>query len=235
MNSVSLLLPRIVRAVSLILILVLGGVVSCATMVSHESALDSLQNAQSCCDSIAHFKYEHLPEAEGVSFNLDASSNAFDFQSGKSYFKAFHLPKAALPYRIKITSWALGEHINKAHIFYPQVTLLDENFGIVTQSTPGDFVLSKAGFDETASATWGLPVKLEGAVLVDDPNAKFMLLYTTSALMRHASPYVARQAIPIIVPGMVTAIPGPEETMYIQHSPFGLVQMAFMPVNEKKP
>ena len=200
-------------------------------MVSHDNAVDSLRRARNCCDSIAQFKYDQLTKVEGISFKLDASSDAFDFQSGKSYFRAFHLPEKAPPYRIKVTSWALGEHVNKAHIFYPQVALLDEGFDIVGQSVPGDFVLGKAGVGETVSETWGLPIKLEGYVLVDYPSAKFVLVFTTQKLMNGTSPYVSRQVVPIILPGVVTAVPGPEETVLIRHSPFGLLRLEIAPIN----
>jgi hypothetical protein len=217
------------RVFSLVLILVT--VASCATMVSHDNAVDSLRKARNCCDSIAQFKYDQLTKAEGISFKLDASSDAFDFQSGKSYFRAFHLPEKAPPYRIKVTSWALGEHVNKAHIFYPQVALLDKSFDIVGHSAPGDFVLGKAGVGETVSETWGLPIKLEGYVLVDYPSAKFVLVYTTQKLMNGTSPYVSRLVVPIILPGVVTAVPGPEETVLIRHSPFGLLRLEIAPID----
>lgn len=228
MAPASILLPHIFRMVFLFLFLT--SIMSCATMVSYENAVDSLRSARSCCNSIEQLKYGHLTEAEGISFNLDASSEAFDFPSGKSYFKAFQVTEKVTPYHIIIISWALGEHINKAHIYYPQVALLDSNFRIVRQSAPGDFVLSKAGVGETVSETWGLPVKLEGSILVDDPSVKFVLVYTTQELMTSASPYIARQAIPIIVPGVVTAIPGPEETVFIRHSPFGLLHIEIAPL-----
>lgn len=204
------------RVVSLALVLMT--VASCATMVSYENARDSLRSSGVCCESIAQFKYEQLAGDGDVSFNLDASSDAFNFQTGKSYFKAFRLPEKALPYRIKITSYALGEQIHNAHIFYPQVALLDDRFAIVRQSAPGDFSLRKV---KATSETWGLPVKLEGSILVDTPNAKYVLVFTTQTLMRGASPYVTPKIVPIIVPGIVGAIPVGEETVLIRHSPFG--------------
>ena len=200
-------------------------------MVSHETAREGLRGAGICCESMSQFRYDPLAEGEGARFNLDASSTAFNFESGKSYFKAFRLPEKTLPYRIKITSFALGETINKAHIFYPQVALLDDRFAIVRQSAPGDFILSKAGFKEAASETWGVPVKIEGSVLVNNPDAKYVLVFTTQKLMSGTSPYEARQVVPIIVPGVVTAIPGRKETVFIPHSPFGLLHVAIAPAD----
>lgn len=231
MAPASISLPHIFRMV--FLFLVLTSIMSCSTMVSYENAVASLRSARSCCNSIEQFKYGHLTEAEGISFNLDASSEAFDFSSGKSYFKTFQLPEKAPPYYIKVTSWALGDQINKAHIFYPQVALLDSGFSIVIESTPADFVLSKAGVGETVSETWGLPVKLDGSILVENPSVKFVLVYSTQKLMASESPYIARQAIPIIVPGVVTVIPGPEETVFIRHSPFGLLHIEIAPLEKR--
>lgn len=206
-------------------ILVLPTIVSCATMVSYEDASESLRKAVSCCDSIAQFSYTPLVEDGGVSFRLDASSDAFNFQSGKSYFRAFRLPEKALPYRIRVTSSALGEHIRKAHIFFPHVALLDARFTTVWQSDAGDFTLSKAGTMEPAEESWGLPVRLEGTVLINDPDAKYVLVFTTQALMRRASPYKTLRVVPVILPGVVGAIPLGKETVYIRHSPFGLLQL----------
>jgi len=203
------------------LALVLMAVASCATMVTHETAVNSLSGARTCCGSVAQFGYGQLGESEGVSFKLDEASDAFSFPSGKSYFKAFRLPQKAPPYRIKITSFALGEHIDKAHIFYPQVALLDERFAIIRQSAPGDFSLMKVAPGET----WGLPVKIEGYAVVDDPRARYFLVFTTRELMSDTSPYETLRVKPIILPGVVTAIPTHKEKIFIPHSPFGLLQL----------
>ena len=206
-------------------ILFLMTVVSCSTMVSYEKATDSLRRSGICCESFAQFRYDQLTEEEGVSFRLDASSDAFDFKTGKSYFKAFRLPKKDLPYSIKITSYALGEHFKKTHIFHPQITLLDDNFAIILENGLGDLPLTKAGYEETVSETWGLPIKLEGSILIDNPGAKYILIYTTQRLMSHRSPYLAMQVMPIILPGFVSAIPTGEEEILIKHSPFGLLRL----------
>lgn len=194
-------------------------------MVSYETAVDSLRNAPGCCESNAQFSYEPLVEGEGVRFPLDASSDAFDFPSGKSYFKAFRLPASALPYRIRVTSFALGEHIRNAHVFYPQIALLDEGFTVIRQSAPGDFAMRKAGLGETAAETWGLPVKIEGSVLVDNPRAKYLVVYTTEERLRSATAYATMRIVPIILPGVVTALPAGREQVLIRHSPFGLLHV----------
>lgn len=190
-------------------------------MVTHETAVNSLGSARICCESVAQFGYSQLGESEGVSFKLDESSDAFSFPSGKSYFKAFRLPQKALPYRIKINSFALGEHIDKAHVFFPQAALLDDRFAVIRKSAPGDFSLQTVASGET----WGLPVKIEGYAVVDDPRARYLLVFTTRELMSDASPYETLRVKPVILPGVVTAIPTHKEKILIPHSPFGLLQL----------
>lgn len=215
---------------------VLLAIASCATMVTHEKAVDSLRNSRICCESMAQFEYAPMSEGEGASFALDESSSAFGFTTGKSYFKAFRLPVRKLPYRIRIRSFALGEHIDKAHIFYPQVAVLDDRFAMVGQSTSGDFLLSKTGLKkEAAGETWGLPVKLEGNLLVNDPSARYLLVYTTGQLLSGSSPYETQRAVPIFAPGMVTALPGGKDTIFIKHSPFGLLHVEIVPAETATP
>lgn len=220
-------------AEAIYILFVLISIVSCATMVSYEKASESLSNSVSCCESIAHFNYEPLPKVEGISFKLDESSDAFDFQSGKSYFKAFNLPPKDLPYFIKIDSYALGETIQNAHIFYPQIVVLDDHFVIIQQSVANDFTLRKVGYREVAKETGGLPVKLEGSILVDNPNAKYILIFTTQKLMSSKSPYVTLDVMPIILPGVVTAIPTGKSTKQIHHSPFGLLHIEIVNAETK--
>jgi len=162
-----------------------------------------------------------MAESGKVSFNLDASSKAYNFQTGKSYFKAFRLPGKALPYRIRISSFALGDVIKRAHIFYPQIALLDDRFNIIRQSALGDFTLIKAGMSETL----GLPVKLEGDFVIDDPNARYLVIFTTHEQMRATTPYETFKVAPVILPGVVTAVPTGKEEIEIPHSPFGLLQL----------
>lgn len=206
---------------------------SCATMVSYETARESLQRAGTCCESMAQFRYDPLAKGEGVRFNLDASSTAFNFESGKSYFKAFRLVEEAIPYRISVSSFALGETIDKAHIFYPQIALLDERFAILAQSARGDFVLRKMGLSEAAGQTMGLMIKLEGSILVDSPRARYVLVFTTQELMAGSSLYETRRVVPVILPGFVTAIPGDTEMVRIRYSPFAMLHVSITPADAK--
>lgn len=207
---------------------------SCAAMVTYRKAVDSFIDSTPCCASMAEFKYEPLPSEEPVTFRLDEKSDSFVFPSGKSYFKAFQLPKKEVPYRIQVKSFALGETIDKAHIFYPQVALLDGGFTIVKQNEPDDFTLKKAGLKETASVSWGLlMLKLEGSMLVDIADAKYLLIYTTKELLLKTSEHTVQriQPIPFPIPGgmLIGAVPTHKEPVAIPRSPFGWISLKVGP------
>ncbi|MBE5317248.1 MAG: hypothetical protein H4O13_17785 [Xanthomonadales bacterium] len=71
----------------------------CATTVDKQFA--SLEQARPCCTSISEFEFEPLP-AKGSKFKLEVHASVFDFDSGRSYFKAFELPGTGLRrFRVK--------------------------------------------------------------------------------------------------------------------------------------
>lgn len=199
---------------------------SCADMVSYRKAVDAYGNSTPCCTSISEFKCEQWSSEKSKTYRIDANSDSFRFISGKSYFLSFRLPDKKIPYRIHVKSFALGETIDKAHIFYPQLALWDDGFTVLKQSSPNDFVFKKAGFEETMSSSWGLMIKFEGSMVVDMPDASYLLVYTTEELLRKTSPYVAQRTMPIIFPGLVGALPWGKEIVKIPCSPFGLIYLA---------
>ena len=210
------------RMIPLCLILLIT--TTCA--VHYKKAVDSLRESKECCRSMAEFKYEPIPEGEGINYKIDESSPAFVFQSGKSFFKALTLPKKDSPYYIHVKSFGLGEQIRDAHIFYPQLALLDEKFNILKQSDPADSSLKKAGVAETASISWtALPVKFEGSFFIDSPNARYIVIFTTEKLLNSSSPFLTTRTVPMVLPGATGAIPLGNETVYIPHSPFGILHI----------
>jgi hypothetical protein len=199
-------------------------IASCAA--SHQQAVDNLRDAKECCQSMAEFRYEPLAEGKRVDFTLDASSPSFRFETGKSFFKAFSLPKKQIPYYVHIKSFALGGAIRDAHIFYAQLALLDEHYTVVAKNDPAAVFLKKAGMTETASASWtALGIKFEDALRVDHPDARSVVVYTTDEMLKTLSPYATVSVAPVILPGLVTALPTGKEMVLIPHSPHGILSI----------
>lgn len=212
------------------IVILLVSAAGCSTMVTHKTATTSLTNAPICCESLAQLPYKDIGFGTSDSIKLDSSSAVFQFSTGKSYFAAFRLPQFTSSYTITVQSYALGETIDKAHIFYPQVDLLDDKFNLVTRSNPHDFVLNKSPMAE--QKTWGLPLRLEGSVTAHNPAIKYVVVYTTTELLDSRTPHVTRRVVPIILPGTVGAIPTGKRQVYIQHSPFGLLYVVLEKAEE---
>jgi hypothetical protein len=197
---------------------------SCA--VNYEKAMNHLIQSKDCCGSMAEFDYESIPGIEGITFKIDESSPAFVFQSGKSLFKAFQLPRVEAPYYIQVKSFGLGEHISKAHIFYPQLALLSDNFDVLKQSDAHEFSLKKGGLGETASISWtALPIKVEGSLFVDNPRAKYVVIFTNKKLLDSSSSFTTVSYIPLILPGVAGVLPAGKKSVPIPHSPFGMLHI----------
>jgi hypothetical protein len=216
------------RAIALFILLL--PLSSCAAQVTYQTAVDSFMDATPCCTSMAEFKYDPLSSDEPITFRLDENSDSFVFPSGKSYFKAFRLPNKEILYRIHVKSFVLGDSKYAAHIFYPQIALLDDRFTVCKLSDPGDFTLKKAGIKETASESWWLMrIKLEGSIRVDIPDAGYLVIYTTKELLRKTSQYMAKQIqpLPIPIPGgvLIGAVPAGELPVAIPNSPFGWISI----------
>lgn len=207
---------------------------SCAATVTYQKAVASLKGSKSCCASMSEFSYAPLPLKKPVTFRIDGKSKAFVFPSGKSYFKAFRLPHRKIPYRIHVKSFALGDTVDHAHIFYPQVALLDDHFAVVKQSKASDFKIEKAGLGETAAVSWELlTLKLDGSILVDAPDATYMVMYTTSKLLARKNRYMTLATQPVPIPvsgGMLWGIaPVGKRPVDVPNSPFGWISVEIEP------
>lgn len=80
---------KIFRSVFTICIFVLAG---CAS-VPVEEAKAVLGRSAACCKAFAEMRFEKVERNTRHKFDLDQSSQIFDFQQGKSFFQAFTLPE----------------------------------------------------------------------------------------------------------------------------------------------
>lgn len=207
--------------------LCLVALLTTSCVVRYKKAVDSLKASAPCCRSVAEFKYDPFPPAGVANFKIDEASPAFEFPTGKSFFKAFALPERSTHYRLLIKSFALGQDEYAAHIFFPQLAVLDGRFRVLRQSDPADFRVGRSGLVETASASWNvLRIKVEGSVLIDDPRARYVVVYTTYDLLSGGSLFDALARVPVPVGlGKFVPIPVGFEEVGVRHSPFGVLQL----------
>lgn len=196
--------------------------------VPYAKIISQYQAAAVCCGSVDEFSFEALEIGDSKGFDLNDKSPAYQFPTGKSYFKAFLLPRSPHPYVVRIESYMLGDDIHSAYIFYPQVITLDENYEMIRCADPRNFRLEKAGFLETARETWGLMYKLRQEIHFpeDDKTEKYLIVLTTDELLEAKTSLSTWRVVPIILPGIVGAIPIGTEEVLIPHSPAGRIRLS---------
>ncbi len=186
------------------------------------------QNAAICCVSIDKFSFETLRIGDSKSFDLNERSPAYQFLTGKSYFKAFLLPQSSYPYIITVTSYMLGDSIDSAYILFPQIITLNEDYKLMRSSDPNNVRLLKAGFSETAKETWGLMYKLVVDLHFEESNKleKYLTVLTTSELLGAKTSLSTLRVAPIVWPGVAGAIPVGTKEVLIPHSPAGRINIS---------
>jgi maltose operon protein len=201
----------------------------CAT--TREVQLESFAATPSCCPSMREFSYAPLKSGDTLSFKLERSAPAFEFATGKSYFRAFALPEAGREFTVRVQSFMMGDHIDAAYLFFPHVVTLDADYQPVRTLPPEAFELKRASYAETAKETWGLPWKLEGEMPFTAANAaeRYLLILTTAELMQRRTSVETLRIAPVIVPGLVTAIPTGKKEVLVPHSPAGHVNLTVLP------
>jgi hypothetical protein len=202
--------------------------------VSREAVRSAYESAQVCCDNLALLRYEKLP-SEGLKlFDIDEHSQMFAFDTGRSFLLGIELPPLQPPFVVRIKSFALGDHLKESQIFYPVVLVLDGNHRTLSQQLPPpNMSLSGAGFRETAAENrWGLGLKYQWDLLVDDKAARYLVIYTDARMLASGAGESRRVPIfvPFILPGFVTILPtGQQETVIVPYSAFGRISVQAQP------
>ncbi len=96
-----------------------------------------------CCTSMREFTFEKVQIGESKGFDLVEKSPAYQFETGKSYFRTFLLPQKGYPYVARITSYMVRG--SPAYVFFPHVLTLDENFTVKRSTNPHTFQFRNTG------------------------------------------------------------------------------------------
>ena len=159
----------------------------------YKKTVISYNEAKICCKSMDEFHYEDINIGQTKEFPINENSQAFVFDSGKSYFKAFKLPRSSQGYRVKIDSYALqsfSEGPAGDYIFYPVLITLNKNYNIVQISNLGQFNLLKNTIKDQPSGTsfiyWqNAGFKLRGHLIISEKsNEEYIVILTTDELMK---------------------------------------------------
>jgi hypothetical protein len=195
--------------------------------IPYAKTISQYENAALCCSSMDKFTFEALQVGDSKSFDLNEKSPAYQFLTGKSYFKAFLLPQSSYPYVVTVTSYMVGDTIDSAYIFCPRVITLYEDREPIRSTDPNNLKLIRAGFFETLKETGGIRYKLEVELPFTENNKteKYLIVLTTSELLRAKTSLSTLRTIPIIFPGVVGVVPVGTEEVLIPHSPAGHIKI----------
>lgn len=212
---------KIASAVFLVFLILFSG---CSGLYSN--VMTRYKDAPICCQSPGYFSYEELKTGDSKIIDLNENSPAFQFDTGKSYFKAYSLPPYAGPYKVSVQSYMRGQYIETAYIFVPKLIFLNEKYEVVRATDPRDFRLERADFSET----WGLRFKIVGSIDVsqENMNEKFFIVMTTEELLQGKTSITVPRTIPIPLAGSMLPIPAGEKSVSVPNAPVGRIKIALM-------
>jgi len=166
--------------------LLLTGVLvsSCATDKPVDPVKSELESAAVCCERYEQFYFQPLKLGASESFTIDRGSHAFLFDGDKSYFKAFSLPVAAKPYFVIVSSYFVDKEkrTGEPYIFSPVVMFLDADYRVTRKIDEGVVNPIEAG-NSMNHATLEMEIVMNPRAA----NERFMVIYTTPALLNQAT------------------------------------------------
>jgi hypothetical protein len=190
----------------------------CARQIRRQ-ANDDLQNAVLCCSDFGAFAYSRIDD-KPVRFAMNAQSPAFQFDSGKSFFKAFELPPVRNGLKLTLTSFS---NQTTGAYFLPDVLVLDSQFKEIRRfegpllRQPNRKVV--AIFQQSIHDELIIPKEQREArfvvVLSTDPKVTARVKITSSATM------VAGPGVVIPITSTASPVANPEGEVQLEVSPVG--------------
>ena len=166
-------------------------------------------------NSLSAFEYRELKEGHFGTKNhqMDMSADAYDFESGKSYYKAFKLPDFIKPYQIKVQSYLkASDTIFEQALFYPAFLLLDGSY------QPIALVDSKVKQEEVYDN-----LELNGGIVIEDSAPKYLIVLTTDEVLKGTTEMLTRKVLKVRMVGPYAAFTSKVEYVRVNrhHSPEG--------------
>lgn len=108
------------RIICFAILVILTG---CASQVPKLTS--DLESQPSCCVTLGELPVDSLSAEKEVRVSIGPGDKVFDFATGKSYAKAFELPKGGQFSGLEVRTYLIGEWIPTAHAFGPFLQFLD--------------------------------------------------------------------------------------------------------------
>ena len=228
-------LTRPILKYSVIALVILLALPACEELPTRQEAIDHLEMTPLCCQSKSEINFSPFPADSLEKITINNSLPAFEFDTGKSHFVAYELPDQVMPYRIIINSYPVGYGATTATIFEPRLTLLDADYNILGSTAPGTFHFRRLGLAEGFKLTLSTTIEsmfYEGAFVVDDPRAKYVIIYSSIHEIEAGVPYEYMQYAQVYTGcGYMVPLPMGKRQTTIAHSPYGVFRMMAVSMN----
>lgn len=142
---------------------ILALLTGCASQVAKLNA--DLDSQPSCCATLADLHFDLLPADKEIRFPIGPGDKVFSFSSGKSYVKAFALPRDSRVTGLEIRTYLIGEWIPAAHAFGPFLQFLDASRSPIGNEIFPQLYYS-VGFFEGSRWTGVVQVPMDAAYVV---------------------------------------------------------------------
>jgi len=153
-----------------------------------------LEAAPLCATRLDELAYEALPAGKAASFEIPAAQGTFAFPEGRSYFRAFALPRNARSVSLVSQPFSGGVP-DRFRVFAPAALILDEKYNVLADLGSG------FAAPVPASLFPPHPARLTGSIDLDglEQRPAFLVVYTTDRLMGRTR-YASRPGV-ITIPG----------------------------------
>ena len=192
--------------------------------------MTAYENAVICCQSVSQLPFQAAAIGQSFHVKIDEESAAFDFPEGKSFFRAYALPKSERDYVIAVYSYLDGVFSgseNDSHIFYPVLMFLDENFKALR-------VIASDLMRYRPPGWWNKPARLEGRLIIPSAvGVRYLVIYTTPQLLGQRTTFSYGASTGSFISGNIAVpIREPASARRYPHSPFGDLEVEFRPVGD---
>lgn len=185
--------------------------------LSESSARQALAAAPPCCERIEQLPFQPIPVDFTGNVLIDTGAPAFQFDSGKSFFRAFALPRESKSFEIRLYSQA-GDTV-----FAPSAMLLDSQFRMTRLLNADDFAYAPA--EGLKGDSLDARLRVDRLYLDNPGNERYLVLFASErdsagqTTLQHPAKAYAKA-----LGNEPPSIPDP----VARHSPVGVIKMVLI-------